>query len=47
MMPSIAHLAKKANYAQTWEFSTARLSQQLGNLARYSFVESLRDTLAV
>jgi nucleoside-diphosphate-sugar epimerase len=39
-------LAKKANYAQTWKFSTTRLSQQLGSLMRYSFAESLRDTVA-
>jgi len=38
-------LAKKEMYAQRWDFSAARLREHLGNLVRYSFETSLRETV--
>ena len=39
-------LPRKANHAQTWQFSEARLEAQLGAFPRRSLEETLRDTVS-
>ena len=39
-------LPRRANYAQTWQFSEARLERQVGVLPRRPLEETLRDTVS-
>ncbi len=39
-------LPRKANYAQTWRFSQARLEEHLGRFPRRPLEETLRDTVS-
>lgn len=39
-------LPRVANYAQTWQFSQARLEEQLGRFPRRPLEETLRDTVS-